>query len=475
MPNHFRKKNLTLILLLIIVFLGASLRFYQLNQESLWTDEMITLNHLKNNDISSVIESVKQAELMPAGYFILLFYWIKAFGSSEFSLRILPAIFDIFSTILVYGLSKKLFNSKVGILSALIYATTMVNLVYAQEARPYSCFGFLSLLSTYLWVRIFQQTKFNLKTTIGYIIITTLALYVNYMALVLMAFHLMPAIVLRWKKLIKIYLISAGMILALFLPGITILLQQAALRQVTLQENLGLRSVPSFLSSLGIGFYLIPAVLLITITVIALIKLKKKTPLPEKNSTMLVIITIIIFMALTTIYLETVMRSFALIRHSLFLAPVFYILASRTILRIKPRGYLLPVILVILLFNAGTLAIYYSQTTKAPWREMVSFIEDNSVGAPIILFDRTGSNVDLFHYYQHQSAQAVKLTEMLDGKLVEIPISKIAKVLESKKEFWFVSSRNIKSKTPYPEILNKRYQLVLKLTSTEITVIKFKT
>ena len=254
-----------LLILMLIVILGAGLRFYNLDQESLWTDEMVTLNHLNSNNL---ITSVKEAELMPPGYFILLSFWTNHLGVSEFSLRFLSAIFDLLSIILIYFLGKELFGSKVGVFSSLLYATTMLNIVYAQEARPYSLFGCLALLSTLIFVLLYQRNYSTIKEKnswwwVAYILINAFALYMNYMAIFVLAFQALVLFICNKKiirSLLKKYYFSVAVVILLFIPGMFILWSQAALRQPILQENLVLRGVPAILSHLGIGFYLFPLV-----------------------------------------------------------------------------------------------------------------------------------------------------------------------------------------------------------------------
>ena len=69
--------------LLLIVLLGAGLRFYDLGGEALWTDEMVSLRHVQKE---SLIDSVVRAELMPPGYFLFLSGWISSSTSLSIGL-----------------------------------------------------------------------------------------------------------------------------------------------------------------------------------------------------------------------------------------------------------------------------------------------------------------------------------------------------------------------------------------------------
>ena len=67
-----KQKNLVISLLILIFIIGGFVRFYDLDKESLWTDEMVTISHVREESFQGLINSVENKELMPPGYFILL-------------------------------------------------------------------------------------------------------------------------------------------------------------------------------------------------------------------------------------------------------------------------------------------------------------------------------------------------------------------------------------------------------------------
>jgi len=81
--NLEKNKKKVYLILFLIVILGATLRFYDLSTESLWTDEMVSLIHTQKENYKGLIDSVIYTELMPPGYFITLKYWASLFGTSE--------------------------------------------------------------------------------------------------------------------------------------------------------------------------------------------------------------------------------------------------------------------------------------------------------------------------------------------------------------------------------------------------------
>jgi mannosyltransferase len=436
------KKNIVWLLLIVIVLLGSFIRFYHLDQESLWTDEMVTLDHVREKSFSGLYKSVESKELMGPGYFILLKKWTFFFGETEFSLRFLSAFFDSLSIILVYLIGRKIFNHKIGILSSLFFSTTMLQIVYAQEARPYSLFGFLVLLSTYLLLMSWN----NNKNWIVYLSVIVISLYTIHMTFFVILIHLIFTFFYKRKKTKNNILIICATIL-LYIPGIPILLQQIFVRQENLSRNLIIRGVPHLLGKLGIGFYLIP-VSLLTIILFLSIYYFRRIKISKKTLINVSIITIIGLFILQIVFLEISLRSFALIRHSFFLMPFIIIFVSRGLSLIKTSKLKTLLIGLIILFNCITLSIYFTETTKAPWNSVVKIIESNSY-SPVIVFDREGTNTDLYKYYSTKNAKLIH----------DFNLNKLKLILFEGQGFWLISSRNFNQKDDYVQLFNNNFRL----------------
>ncbi|MBT6774404.1 hypothetical protein HOA91_03460 [Candidatus Woesearchaeota archaeon] len=471
--NLEKNKKKVYLILFLIVILGATLRFYDLSTESLWTDEMVSLIHTQKENYKGLIDSVIYTELMPPGYFITLKYWASLFGTSEFSLRFLSAFFDSLSVILIYLLGAKVFNKKVGLISALIFSTTMLQIVYAQEARPYALFGFLVLLSTYLFI-LLSQTPLNKRKKIyflfGYSLVNAILLYTNYMALFVIIFHsLILFFYYREHKShlnLKNHFSSAIISIIFFIPGLQILFIQTMIRHPILQESLVLRGVPVFLSNLGVGFYLLPLILLLLFTIGILVLFRKYSfKMPKNNTIIWVTFVSLAFIGIIHLFLmDTITRSFALVRHSFFIIPFFYVLVAKVISLLKLKRTQIIIVFLILIFNFFTLTLYYGETTKAPWDEAVITIKEHSSSKPLILFDRSGSNVLLFDYYWdtelYRGYDQIKLTWENKRELIKINESQLFSLLNQKKEFWLISSRNIKTGDYYVKLLKDKYNLI---------------
>jgi len=76
------------------LIIGIFARFYKLDFQSLWNDELATYTWLSGrlNSITKVILSCK-ADVHPSFYFLFANFWLKYVVYSEMSLRVLSAIF----------------------------------------------------------------------------------------------------------------------------------------------------------------------------------------------------------------------------------------------------------------------------------------------------------------------------------------------------------------------------------------------
>ncbi|MDW7777261.1 MAG: glycosyltransferase family 39 protein [Methanosarcinales archaeon] len=169
--DHFN-----IISLLIIVSLGTFFRLYNLSSKSLWFDEIGQVLVASKSTINELLIEILFHLSPPLDYIIL--HFVLYIGKNDFIIRLPAAIFGILSIILIYWVSKTLFSEKEGLICALLLSTSPMAVWYSQEARMYSLFMFLSLLSLFFFIKALQQNK--IIWWFGFIISTVLALYTHY-------------------------------------------------------------------------------------------------------------------------------------------------------------------------------------------------------------------------------------------------------------------------------------------------------
>jgi len=160
-------------LLPIIIIIAFALRIYSLGSQPLWLDEAITVFEAQQGIIASTHHWLLLLD-PPLVHQLLLSIWIKAFGISEVSVRLMSAIIGTASVYTVYLIGKRLFHERAGIFAAIIVCVSPFHIYYSQEARHYILLFLLVNLS------FFHYLNKNWKS---YIAASALAFYTHFFAL----------------------------------------------------------------------------------------------------------------------------------------------------------------------------------------------------------------------------------------------------------------------------------------------------
>jgi uncharacterized membrane protein len=119
---------------------------------------------LKPSGIKDVIDTVSvvarsEPQLSPL-YFIFSHYWMRWVGYSPASMRGLAALLSLFAIPGMYWLSLELFKSRrIALVSAAIISLSPFSILFAQDARPYSLWASLALLSSAAFLAAIRKNK----------------------------------------------------------------------------------------------------------------------------------------------------------------------------------------------------------------------------------------------------------------------------------------------------------------------------
>jgi 4-amino-4-deoxy-L-arabinose transferase-like glycosyltransferase len=451
-------KKMVFALVLIIIG-GAILRGIDLGKESLWTDEAFSLSHAQQDTLPQLITAVEGREAAPPGYYLTLHYWIPLFGSSAAAIRLLSVLFSILSLVTLFFITKEIKNTKTALLATSFMAITMLEIVYAQEARLYALFGFLSLLSAFLFIKILKKNKIRYYTAYG--IVSVLALYTNYLMPFLFVLYTFAIILFnkhRNKELIRQWVYTHAFIGIAALPLIPTLAAQLSGRNAGLSATLIAKGLPPFLAQLGLGFFALPSLFLIIIVAAGLfLKDTIKNIHFNKN---IFLMTVILAAG---VYLygsffplkplpQPLTHSYFVIRHSFFLMPVIYICIARkvTTLSFKKAASIIAIILVI---NTAALVGYYNTPTKPQWKEATSIIPLHTT----ILLDNGGvSNTFLLNYYT-KSNTVIPLSQVTRVTTDAMQTDTLSMITLNTEEFWLIEAKP-RERGHYPEILDKQFK-----------------
>ena len=259
------------------------------------------------------------------------------------------------------------------------------------------------------------------------------------------------------------------------LPLLTTLLEQFVFLNAGLPKSLMARGLPSFIADLGLFFFSIPFAILFFILVVAYL-FRKKTrkmflqfQINDKLFTLLVFLFSILYIYLVEYNLtlfginvipRSITSSYFLTRHPFFLVFLIYIFLAYKIVNLKSRKLAVFCLILIIMVNSFSLAIYYHNPTKAEWKEAVSFIEDSE---PLVLIDSGSfSNIYLLEYYHPGPVDIVKLTwanRTKEGRdLKRIDLDLLSNKLKEKEDFWLVLARGVDDY--YKKYFDDKYILI---------------
>lgn len=142
--NIFNKTN---ILLMVIIFLAAILRFCCLDKSGgLWYDEMVSYKEASQPNLLYVILYTLKTDVHLPLYSIFLHFWSKLFSFSDYSLRAFSAICGIITVLVSYFVGKELKSKETGLCCSLIFAINSFLIFYSQEIRNYSFLVLMSIM-----------------------------------------------------------------------------------------------------------------------------------------------------------------------------------------------------------------------------------------------------------------------------------------------------------------------------------------
>ncbi len=127
------------IVLLAILALAALLRLYRLEDESLWYDEVVSVQVIDAPSFAEFLDEERKLDpaIVPL-YFILEYYWWHHIWASVYGLRILSVLLGLATVAAVWWLGGNVYSSRAGAVAAFCTAMSISQVYYAQEIRMYA-------------------------------------------------------------------------------------------------------------------------------------------------------------------------------------------------------------------------------------------------------------------------------------------------------------------------------------------------
>lgn len=148
--NLKSEKGSTIFFLALILTLASGLRWFGLDFQSLWLDELYTMNMANpENNWADIYRLSFTHDPLSVLYFVLLNSFFKLAGYSALSAKLFSSIFGLSAVFMCFLLGKRLLSARVGLFAAFLMAINPFAITYSQEARVYTMYLFTAALAFY--------------------------------------------------------------------------------------------------------------------------------------------------------------------------------------------------------------------------------------------------------------------------------------------------------------------------------------
>ncbi|MFP9115057.1 glycosyltransferase family 39 protein [Flavobacterium sp. RHBU_3] len=463
------KKKIDKLLLPAIIILASFLRFFRLDYQSLWMDEIFTLNitdpSLNTKEFLNAIETTE-------GFPYLYYFFLRAFytvaGYSAAVARIPSAIAGVLAIYVIYLLVKEIYNKQAGIIAALLLAINEFGIHYSQEARSYNLYLLATLFSFYRLSIFIKKPDF--KTTMWYAISGILLLNLSFFGainffsqyVVLVVIYMYSANIER-KKISRYGLIAGVISVAFFLPNYRILKKMFSVKSFWIgppQQD----SLKNIFCEIFGGFELEYFVILLLIIYYFVFLFRKGQEILDKTkiikdqdvfSAILLSSWFVIFVLIMLIK-SYIGPSLLISRYFISIVPVFIIVVAISISNINIkflRNGVLSVLTLLICVNIVIIKKYYTSKFKSQYREVSQFIEKNNKDHSTVYTSLKG----MFDFYLDNKELKTNLQETTLDNFIEAMAADSTKI----KPFWYADAhvRPFNVSENNKEFLNKYFSL----------------
>lgn len=462
---------------ILVTVLGAFFRIFRLDSNTLWLDEALSYSFASSQSAWEILIVLPQIDPHPPLYYLILHYWIKLAGVSEFALRFPSAVFGAAAVPVLYVLTIKLYDHRVALLSSSVLAIAPFQIIYSQEARMYSLFVLLTITSMYFLVS--WLTSSSNWSAIGYGITTVLLGYTHVYALFIIAAQNLYAV--RWygpmlEKSMPSFRRWIGIqsgIGVMLLPWVGMLVGRALLSRSNATSWLTPPGIGQIIATpvvwvTGAGVHL-ALILLVPLTsaailiyVIAAVYSEQPRYVPTMGIDLSKSIDfdrlrrlregeLVLFWVsvpvISGILLSYLVEPIYAIRYTIAAAIAFYVLVAKGIDLIQPRRirYILAALLLVGLL--APLPGYYTERETEAWNDVTAHIEANADADDLVIVSDDYMQVPFDYYWNGSNitVRTVSDTErnhdaLWDRAYARISVSRVQSIVDDYDDVWLVLS-----------------------------------
>ncbi len=176
--------------------LTLALGFYQLGRPELWRDELASWS-FATRPVPTLIATARHTDAAQLAYYLLLHYWIAAFGDSVDAMRLLSVLAMAAAAACVTLVGRRLAGARAGLAAGLAFAVVPSVSRFAQEIRFYALAVFVATLATLLLLRAIDKPF--LRRWAAYGACLAVLGYIDLVALSIVAGHAAGVAMRLWR------------------------------------------------------------------------------------------------------------------------------------------------------------------------------------------------------------------------------------------------------------------------------------
>jgi len=376
----------TIFIISALVLIGAALRLWHLDYQSLWLDEMHTM--LFSDPAKPWAKFLQEigADVHPPLHYTLLKILFSTVGYTSYIARLFSAVAGILSIWTIFLLGREIANNRLGLIAAFITTINYYAIFFSQEARNYMLAFLLVTLSSLYLIRLLKTLK--LKHSIWYGVYTLLLLYCHYYAVFVICAQMLIGLIFFINEekankvtFIKRFLLSAGIVAVGFSPWIPFLSSVTEVKSTWIPMPAGDFMLEYFRDYFGNSDLLNPILTVLLLYYLFMVFSTPKTDAKFKDKPLLLSFIVCSLWIVIT-YLLPYLRSLTALpmlygRYTMVVVPAFIICIAYGIVQIKypiVRAIVITTFLVLSVIEIGFNKDYYRSISKSQFREMVGYV-----------------------------------------------------------------------------------------------------
>ena len=355
----------------------------------MWFDEVYSWN--LSLDTPKDIIAISSGDIHPPLFYIILKAWTNIFSDSIFSMRMLSTLLSMLSMLFLFNICREIKITEKRIIFVLIlYAVSPLNIYYSQEVRMQSLNLFLTIGSTFFFLR-FLNSKKNIHGVL-WALFAALSLYTHYFALLILFSQVLIIFVKYLFKEIDLSLTKAGFVyslipIALFSPWIPTFLNQTAQGQpwrTGQSVTQILENYLVFFKEIFFSYYwnyenkgvitgtAVFSLILISFLIVSFIVYYKNSD--KKKLSIIILFVVPSLIAMIISFRQSIIFS----RYLSIIVPYLLILCTFFVFRIHKKYISYPLIIILIGVSSFGLTINYDNNYKNnDYRKIESYIEKN--------------------------------------------------------------------------------------------------